>query len=257
MNKEVKIKVFNRMKELPDLNKLISLDTFENLFHFYTEITDLPPSSMITTLKGITRLPGEIIDKIIELIDQEFKLLVPEIKDEPVIQKELCREKESAIKGKLIVAQKIEKNQVIEENNELKELEIKKANELKELKAKEKQRQRQVKYLSIKRDSDPLFDLRRRIDSFTRKGAGPKTNITTEQFFEKFGKNPVCYLTGQPINLGDLKSFAFDHIVPRCQGGSNELSNMGLCSPMANTCKSGYSLEQFIALCKQISSFHS
>lgn len=225
MNKEIKIKVFNKLKEQPDLEQSVSLDTFDNLFHFYTEITDIAPSSMKKTLKGITRLPDQIINKITELIDQEFQLLIPVIEDKPIfLQKVIEKEK---------------------------------SKEEKKLKAKEKQKQRQVKYLSTKRDSDPLFDLRRRIDSFTRKGAGPKTNITTEQFFEKFGKNPVCYLTGQPINLNDLKSFALDHIIPRCQGGSNELSNMGLCSPMANTCKSGYSLDQFIVLCKQISSFHS
>lgn len=80
-------------------------------------------------------------------------------------------------------------------------------------------------------------------------------NYTTQDVLDKIGPNPVCYLTGKSIDLCDTKSYNFDHIIPVALGGTNDLSNLGLCIKEANMAKNELSLEDFYLLCESILSY--
>ena len=75
-------------------------------------------------------------------------------------------------------------------------------------------------------------------------------SFTLQDVIDKFGDNPMCYLTGKSINLYDSKSYNFDHIIPISRGGSNDLDNLGLATPCANSAKSDKTPEEFLELCK-------
>ena len=77
-------------------------------------------------------------------------------------------------------------------------------------------------------------------------------NFTVKDVLEKFGDAPVCYLTGVPLNLNDPESYQFDHIVPTSKGGTNDLSNLGICTRSANYAKNDLSVEDLYDLCEQI-----
>ena len=71
------------------------------------------------------------------------------------------------------------------------------------------------------------------------------------EFIEnKFGN--TCYLSGREYDLDNPSSFHFDHIIPKSEGGSNDLDNLGLCVPKANEAKGNMSVEEFIELCKDV-----
>ena len=44
----------------------------------------------------------------------------------------------------------------------------------------------------------------------------------------------------------------FDHIIPKSKGGTNTLSNLGLCVKDANTAKGDMSVDELVDLCKDI-----
>lgn len=69
---------------------------------------------------------------------------------------------------------------------------------------------------------------------------------------DKIGDNPTCYLSGRPIDITDAKSFEFDHIVPRANGGDNSLENLGVATKAANRAKHDLSHEEFLELCKDV-----
>lgn len=46
--------------------------------------------------------------------------------------------------------------------------------------------------------------------------ATPK--FTVEELKEKIGENPVCYLTGRPIDISKSREYEFDHIIPKSKG---------------------------------------
>ena len=64
--------------------------------------------------------------------------------------------------------------------------------------------------------------------------------------------NPTCYLTGDKIDIYDTRSYEFDHIIPKSRGGSNDLSNLGVCTAEANRAKADKTPEEFLALCKKV-----
>ncbi len=76
--------------------------------------------------------------------------------------------------------------------------------------------------------------------------------FTVEEFLEKVGDNPICALTGKPIDLMNSRSYQLDHIVPRSKGGSNSLDNCQLLSREANQAKHDLSLNEFIQLCRDV-----
>ena len=77
-------------------------------------------------------------------------------------------------------------------------------------------------------------------------------NFTTKDVLEKFGDNPVCYLTGTAIDLNKPETYQFDHIIPTSKGGTNDLSNLGICTRAANFAKNDLDLEELYILCQKI-----
>ena len=65
-------------------------------------------------------------------------------------------------------------------------------------------------------------------------------------------ERPTCYLTGDPLNLDDANQISLDHIVPVSKGGTNELSNLGVCTRIANMSKTDMSLIEYIEHCKKV-----
>lgn len=79
-----------------------------------------------------------------------------------------------------------------------------------------------------------------------------KFMFTTEQLLEKIGNNPVCYLTGIPIDLNKSRSYHLDHIVPKSRGGDDSLDNCQIACRAANQAKGDLLVEEFIELCKKV-----
>jgi len=78
------------------------------------------------------------------------------------------------------------------------------------------------------------------------------SNFTAKDVINKIGEEPICYLTGRKIDLNKTKEYSLDHIIPTILGGTNDLSNLGICCTEANHAKAGLSLEDFYALCEEI-----
>lgn len=79
-----------------------------------------------------------------------------------------------------------------------------------------------------------------------------KINFTVDDLIQKFGENPTCYLTGQPINIHKPRSYHFDHIIPRSRGGSSSIDNLGICTKEANLAKSDKTPDELIHFCKRV-----
>tara|TARA_B110000305_G_C19427507_1_gene634413 strand:+ start:1605 stop:2174 length:570 start_codon:yes stop_codon:yes gene_type:complete len=77
-------------------------------------------------------------------------------------------------------------------------------------------------------------------------------NYSCKDVFAKLGENPICYLTGQKIDLSKPKSYNLDHIVAASKGGTNDLSNLGICVVEANSAKSNLSIDEFHKLCEKV-----
>ncbi|NDD54535.1 hypothetical protein EBZ39_11785 [bacterium] len=76
--------------------------------------------------------------------------------------------------------------------------------------------------------------------------------FSSKDLLEKIGKNPVCYLTGIPINLNKPRSYHLDHIVPRSRGGDDSLNNCQIACREANQAKGDLLVEEFFELCKKV-----
>lgn len=76
--------------------------------------------------------------------------------------------------------------------------------------------------------------------------------FSIEDFQIKLESSPVCYLTGEPIDLLQPKTYELDHILPISKGGDNSLENCGLTTKAANRCKSDLTIAQLEELCKKI-----
>ena len=77
-------------------------------------------------------------------------------------------------------------------------------------------------------------------------------NFTTQDVLNKFGDNPVCYLTGTPIDLNKPETYHFDHVIPASKGGTNDLSNLEICLKEANNAKNDLNLSELYSLCESI-----
>lgn len=76
--------------------------------------------------------------------------------------------------------------------------------------------------------------------------------ITEKDIMEKFGENPKCYLTGQPIDIYKPRTYNFDHKVPVSRGGTNTLDNLGICTRNANASKADMTCDEYLELCKTV-----
>ena len=68
----------------------------------------------------------------------------------------------------------------------------------------------------------------------------------------KIGENPICYLTGKKIDINASATYHLDHITPNANGGTNDLSNMGICCAEANQAKGALSVDEFYSLCEEV-----
>ena len=77
-------------------------------------------------------------------------------------------------------------------------------------------------------------------------------NYTYKDVLNKIGDNPVCYLTGTPIDLNKPETYQLDHIIPTSKGGSNDLDNLQICIKEANTAKGDLMVDELYELCEKI-----
>lgn len=110
--------------------------------------------------------------------------------------------------------------------------------------------------VAVKPTTQPLKAIYLKIHSFSRDRKNPnmKNNpcFTVEEGFQKLKENPVCYLTGTPIDLMEPSTYSLDHIIPTSRGGDNSLGNMGLCIKQVNMAKSDLLVDEFLALCQKV-----
>lgn len=83
-----------------------------------------------------------------------------------------------------------------------------------------------------------------------------KPTFTVQDVIDKFGNNPKCYLTNESIDISKPRTYHFDHIIPASKGGSNDITNLGLCTKDANNSKTDLTLEEYISLCKKVLETH-
>ncbi len=77
-------------------------------------------------------------------------------------------------------------------------------------------------------------------------------NYSCKDVLEKIGENPVCYLTGEKIDLNKPETYHLDHIVPASRGGTNDLDNLAICLKEANHAKHELLLDELHLLCEKI-----
>lgn len=76
--------------------------------------------------------------------------------------------------------------------------------------------------------------------------------IPLETALKIIGNEPVCYLTGEKIDILELNSFSLDHKIPLSKGGKSTIENCGITTKRANTAKNGMSPEEFFDFCKRV-----
>ena len=105
----------------------------------------------------------------------------------------------------------------------------------------------QQRYFRKKGTDDPLFLKRKR---FLIKGT--VIPFSLGELKSKIGKEPRCYLTGEPIDLMKPETYSLDHIIPISRGGKSSLDNIGLCKSDVNQAKYDMTPTEFISLCKRV-----
>lgn len=77
-------------------------------------------------------------------------------------------------------------------------------------------------------------------------------SFTVEDVLNKFGENPKCYLTGDPVDIYQPRTYHFDHKIPRTRGGDSTIDNLGICTKEANMAKHDMTPEEFYELCQKV-----
>lgn len=77
------------------------------------------------------------------------------------------------------------------------------------------------------------------------------TTFNIDDVLNKIGNNPICYLSGEKINLNE-NNYSFDHIIPVSKGGDNSLENLGLTISIVNRMKSDMTVDEFIEQCIKV-----
>lgn len=85
----------------------------------------------------------------------------------------------------------------------------------------------------------------------------PPMSFKVKDLRSKIGDNPICYLTGRPIDLLDGKSYHLDHIIPKNKGGLNTLDNCNIACKDANQAKGNLLYDEFLSLCKEVLEFNT
>lgn len=111
------------------------------------------------------------------------------------------------------------------------------------------------KYVYRQSVSELKLKIRYRIVSFSMRNDRAKyitPSFTVDEFLEKVGDKPVCYLSGKPIDMNDSRSWSIDHKIPRSRGGNSTLDNAGICDSIVNSAKSNMTIDEFFEVCKTV-----
>ena len=76
--------------------------------------------------------------------------------------------------------------------------------------------------------------------------------FTNAELKEKILNEPYCYITGEQFDPYDSTQWSLDHITPKSRGGTNELSNAGQTTKLANQMKSDMTVDELIDMCKKV-----
>lgn len=103
--------------------------------------------------------------------------------------------------------------------------------------------------------------LRSKMQRFHEAPSGEEVSTSTYYFtsvdvLDRAGDEPRCYLTGDRLDLSDVSTYSFDHIVPRSRGGENTLENLGLTTPLANRMKTDMTVEELLDMCEKVLQHH-
>lgn len=103
-----------------------------------------------------------------------------------------------------------------------------------------------------KRRNNPENVLALKLETFRGRNSIKSAPFKTEDVLRLVGKEPKCYLSGIPVDLGDRKSYQLDHVIPTSKGGTNDLTNLGIASTEVNKMKSDLHVDEFLNMCKKI-----
>lgn len=97
----------------------------------------------------------------------------------------------------------------------------------------------------------------RKIDLFLNRNTFNRLEYTRrshihEEMYNKIISNPVCYITGERIDLSDPSSYSLDHINPYYLSQDNSVENLGLTTKDANQSKCHLTLQQYVELCRKV-----
>lgn len=82
--------------------------------------------------------------------------------------------------------------------------------------------------------------------------SGEVMSVKEKDVMDKVGLTPICYLTGDCIDVWKPETYSFDHIVPKSRGGKSDIDNLGICTKEVNQAKSDKTPQEFIELCKKV-----
>lgn len=67
-----------------------------------------------------------------------------------------------------------------------------------------------------------------------------------------FERNKVSYSWRVKLRKQIKDNYNLDHKIPVSKGGTNDISNLGITCPEANSSKSDLTVDEYISLCKEI-----
>lgn len=76
--------------------------------------------------------------------------------------------------------------------------------------------------------------------------------FSLKELKEKVGLNPICYLTGEKIDLSKPETYSLDHKIPISRGGSSSLENLAISKIEINQAKYNMTPEEFLDLCNRV-----
>jgi 5-methylcytosine-specific restriction endonuclease McrA len=79
-----------------------------------------------------------------------------------------------------------------------------------------------------------------------------------KEFEEIFGYPPyICYICGRQYNEWHSNELELDHVIPKSNGGSDDITNLLPTCKMCNRMKDKFLFDDFVNKCKEIALFNS
>lgn len=79
--------------------------------------------------------------------------------------------------------------------------------------------------------------------------------FTWKDVLDKFGEEPICYLSGEKLDIYG-KEYQLDHIIPSSKNGDNSLGNLGVLHKTVNRMKHDLTPNELIEWCSKILEFN-